>query len=120
MRAEFAELKNEQLRALILRSLVPPGTRRLEGWPHTNSHLWNLWARERKIRPHFNALVIGDNNSLSLRSHPPARYFQDDIYEKTDIYGNGFRGVICAMPHAQRRPGAPRSGEPGNLNHKSF
>src|SRR6476660_10445305 len=82
MRAEFAELKNEQLRALILRSLVPPGTRRLEGWPHTNSHLWNLWACERKIRPHFNALIIGDNNSSFLRSRAPDRCFQEDIYEK--------------------------------------
>ena len=49
---------------------------------HTNSHLWNLWACERKIRPHFNALIIGDNNSSFLRSRAPDRCFQEDIYEK--------------------------------------
>lgn len=59
---------------LILRSLVPPGTRRLEGWPHRKSHVWNLCASERKIRPYFNALIIGDNNwPLPLLSHAPGR-----------------------------------------------
>jgi hypothetical protein len=29
-------------------------------------------------------------------------------------------GVIYALPNARRRPGAPRSGEPGTHNHKSF
>jgi hypothetical protein len=52
---------------LILRSLVPAGTRRLEGWPHTGTVTYGIYAQGReKFRPRFNALIIGDNNSPLL------------------------------------------------------